>query len=284
MAGGRACNARCPFCVSKMTPIAGVPLNPPAVDWDAFGRACEFARSHETNIAMITSKGEATIWPENITRFLEIMRTHGFKEIELQTNGILLDEKYEHYSRYLQTWRTLGLGLIAISVVHYDPEQNHGIYSPYKESYINLSRLIFRLRGLGFKVRLACIMVKDFIDDAEDVARFIEFAKENRVEQLTVRPVNVPDESESKDVYEWTLAHRLSAEQLESISDYLFRVGVNVGSTHFGSHIFDVGGQNICLTNSLTREDDPEILRQAIFFPNGILSKSWENPEGGRLL
>lgn len=284
VAGGRACNARCPFCVSKMTPPADVPLKEPQVKWDMFYRACEYIKNCGTKNVMITSKGEATIWPNQISRFLDIMKQFHFKFIELQTNGILLDEKFADYGSHLNGWKESGLGLIAISVVHYNPEKNKQIYVPYKQSYIDLERLIFRLRALNFRVRLSCIMVKDFIDDPDDIASLISFVRANHVDELTVRPVNKPKESESPEVYRWTSDNQLSREQLIAIDSYFSKIGTLKNRTHFGARIFDVSGQNVCLTNSLTHDENPELIRQAIFFPEGILTTSWEDPEGGRLL
>jgi hypothetical protein len=40
--------------------------------------------------------------------------------------------------------------------------------------------------------------------------------------------------------------------------------------------IYDVNGQNVCLTNALTIEPEDEILRQIIFFPDGHLRFDWQ--------
>ena len=58
LAGSEACNARCPFYISKMTPSHGVQLMVPAVNWRNLRIACRLAEHCGVTTAMITGKGE----------------------------------------------------------------------------------------------------------------------------------------------------------------------------------------------------------------------------------
>ena len=72
LAGSEACNARCPFCISKMTPPSGVELKEPKVNWRNFRKACLLAKQSGVTTAMFTGKGEPTLFPKQITKFLLI--------------------------------------------------------------------------------------------------------------------------------------------------------------------------------------------------------------------
>ena len=61
---------------------------------------------------------------------------------------------------------------------------------PNSDEYIDLQDLIKYLHSFGFSLRLTCVCCKDMMDTIDKVEEFINFAKENKVEQVTLRPVN----------------------------------------------------------------------------------------------
>jgi len=283
IAGSGTCNARCPFCISKMTPSNGIELKEPEVNWRNFRIAARLAREYGADTAMITGKGEPTLFPGQITKYMEALREFQFPFVELQTNGIDMAEREGVFKPCLKKWYEAGLTMPAISIVHYDPEKNRKIYVPNRSNYINLPKLISNLHGEGLSVRLVCIAIDGFIDGAEKLEKLIEFARTNRVEQLTLRPVNKPEEARNQQVYDWTTKHYLKEDQLRSIQGYLKKEGASLLELPHGGTVYDVGGQNVCLTNSLTRDTDPEKGRQLIFFPDGHIRYDWEK-EGAILL
>lgn len=132
VAGSLACNARCPFCVARMTPQNNIGTKEPEVNWRNFRKACLLAKQAGTTTVLITSKGEPTLFPDQITTFLEKLGEFDFPIIEMQTNGILIaDGKIDDET--LKRWYDLGLTTVAISIVHYDPKKNHEIYLPYRK-------------------------------------------------------------------------------------------------------------------------------------------------------
>lgn len=281
VAGNEACNAKCPFCVSRMTPSFGVGFKKPEINWSAFEKACFFVKSLGVESAMITSKGEPALFPEQITGFLKVLKRRGFSNIELQTNGILIWEKREEFEKHLQDWFENGLSLIAISIVHFDAEKNRQIYLPHKQNYVDLPELIDFLHSekRRFNVRLACIMLKNFIDNGNKVKELIEFSRRHSVEQLTLRPVHKPNESRNLLVERFVEQNSLGSEQLSDVGVFLENEGVVVRRMSYGGIVFDVHNQNVCLTNSLTFDSDLEKIRQLIFFPDGSLRYDWERTD-----
>ena len=278
LAGSEVCNARCPFCISKMTPPLGLELKEPEVDWRNFRIACRLAERCGVTTAMFTGKGEPTVFPEQITKFLKIMVEFRFPIIELQSNGILLIERPEKYAGHLRDWYELGMTTVAVSIVHYQPEKNRPIYLPYKKAYIDLPALIHMLHAQKLSVRLACVMAHGWIDNHHELEALIDFAREHRVEQLTVRPVNRPGKSRDGEAFDWTEANHLRPEELEDIRTYLETHGTLLMTLIHGASIYDVEGQNVCLTDSLTLTAKTDDLRQLIFFPDGHLRYDWQYP------
>jgi hypothetical protein len=266
-----------------MTPPQGVEMKEPEVNWRNFRKACLLARQCGVTTAMLTGKGEPTLFPAQVTRYLQRMEEFEFPFIELQTNGIHIYERWEQYSPHLSDWHDLGMTTVIISIVGCDPERNRQVYLPHRDRYIDLPDLIARLHDKGFSIRLGCVALNGFIDSGERVEELIEFARGHSVEQLTIRPVNAPQDSRDNDVFNWTKEHFLTGHQFESIRNYLRLNGRELMRLVHGAVVYDVRGQNVCLSNCLTLDAEGEDIRQLIFFPNGHLRYDWQY-EGAILL
>jgi len=276
VAGSLACNARCPFCVAPMTPANGIGSKEPVINWRNFRKAAQYARDGRCSTAMITSKGEPTIFPEQVTKFLEELQPFDFPIIEMQTNGLLIAEGKKVTDEHLKTWYELGLTTIAISIVHYDAAKNQQIYTPHKKNYIDLPALIAKLHSFGFSVRLAVVLVKDYLDSIDEVKKMVAFAKQHQVEQLTMRPVTKPEESANAAIYSWTAGHHVSDQFIVDVNKMLQAGGHIIDELAHGATVYDYEGQNVCMTNCLTVATSEHELRQVIFYPDGHLRYAWQ--------
>ena len=275
IAGTDACNAQCPYCVSKMTPDLGVADRKPGdVNWRNFEVGVRFAQNAGVSTALITGKGEPTLFPEQITAYLEKLQNR-FPFIELQTNGIALWQKHSELEETLKRWYGLGLTTVAVSAVHYDNERNKEIFQPHGK-YMDLPDLIEKLHTTGYSVRLSTVLLKGYIDDVGGIEKLVDFAQEYRVEQLTVRPVTRPQTGRDNGVVDYVDRHILSDDRVEEIRRFLDEKGTSIMSLVHGAVIYDFKGQNICLTNALTIEPKSEEVRQLIFFPDGHLRYDWQ--------
>ena len=279
VAGSEVCNARCPFCVSRMTPSNGMDNKEPEVDWHRFKQAAQFARNHGVSTAMITSKGEPTLFPRQIREYLMQLESFGFVPIELQTNGIPIFEGKKVTNQMLDDWRSFGLSTVAISVVHYEPEKNRQIYLPHKKEYIDLPQLIALLHEKRFTVRLACVMIKDFIDSPDRLRELIDFCREHKVEQLTARPVAKPETTRDQEVFDWTAGRELTETQIAALNEFAETGGTLLQKLGYGARVYDISGQNFCFSNCLTRDPETDEIRQLIWFPDGKghLKYDWEH-------
>ena len=286
--GGKKCNAHCPFCISKMTPGNNVcdvelPEWKKVRAWRNIHKASRLAEIKGVTTVLITGKGEPTLYPAEISNALRDIEKYNFPFIELQTNGLKIAEWLdgdEDGEDRLHRWRDMGLTTISLSVVHWEAARNAGIY---RNPYMNLEVVIDRLHKIGFSIRLSCIMLKGYVDNIKEVKDFILFAKSNRVEQLTIRPVTLADAPQSTDVYKWTKANLPKPLDILKIGEWLKMNGNKLMSLPHGAEVFDYEGQNICLSNCLTIEPGTDSLRQIIVFPDGHIRFDWSY-EGAILL
>lgn len=277
VAGSELCNAHCPYCISKMTYNPGMENKEPEVNWRNFDIACAIAKKSGAITAMITGKGEPTLFPEQVTKYTEALKKHEFPLIELQTNGIAISEDKKKYGPHLKDWYERGMTTISISIVHYKNEKNKRIFAPGKNSYINLPESIVYLHDKGFSVRLSCVMLDKYICNSAEVEELMGFAKQNAVEQLTLRPVNKPENSKNRLVEKWVDKNCLKEGQLEEIQGYLKSNGKKLMELPHGATVYDLFDQNVCMTNCLTMQPDSEEIRQLIFFPDGHLHYDWQH-------
>lgn len=283
--GTMACNASCMFCVSAQTETQGLTMKQPEINWRNFDIACRLAEKAGVTTAMLTGKGEPTLFPEQITRYLTRLQKFNFPILEIQSNGLNVGRG--KLDDYLKSWYDQGLSTFAISVVSHKEEHNQRIYTPTSK-YINLEETIAKLHAIGFSVRLATVMVKDILDRPAHIDDMIQFARVNQVEQLTFRPVNQtekPAKANPKDqgIYDWTTANRIPKNEVTLLQEYVAGIGKALMHLPHGATIYDVNGQNVCMTNSLTLSTDPDEIRQLIFFPDGAIKYDWVYP-GARVL
>lgn len=301
--GTTACNAHCPFCVSKTTPER-IQYNhwnmPESINWINFKRACRLAQIGNATTVLITGKGEPTLYPRLLTGYLRALQPYDFPFIELQTNGIFFGTANQPppppptkkqkdtilgamqdptCEETLQEWKTNGLTTICLSAVHYRAKENQRIYSPQYPSLIETAKL---LNGFGFTIRLSIMMLQGYIDTWQEVMKLVGFCQENSIKQLTIRAIDYP-ENVNNDVTKWIYSNTISKDMALLIQDRLETYAKPILHLSHGATVYDYNGQNICYANCLTTNNSMDDLRQIIFFPDGTIAYDWKY-EGAVLL
>jgi len=281
--GGKACNARCPFCISHMTVDQGMEMESPEWNLRNFNIAIRLAERNNIDTVILTGKGEPTLFPNDITFALKKLHGH-FPLVELQTNGIMLQTGGEQYKRYLTSWYNLGLTTISLSMCHFDNDLNRQIYQPHKKFGTNSEDLIKYLKGIGFTVRVSCIGLKGYIDTCDKLDEMVIWCKVNDVDQLTYRTVAVPQESVSATFKEATKLLVPFVKDIEKIDEHLRKNATPLWRLPYGAVVYDYRGQNLCFSNCLTYWGDDEkdheednSIRQLIFFPDGKIRYDWQH-------
>lgn len=274
--GSNACNARCPYCVSKLTGALSANTESNIIKYPKLRKACLLAQQSGVTTVLLTGKGEPTLFPGEISSYLNFLDKLDFPLIELQTNGINLKDTSD---QTLQDWYLMGLNTICLSAADYDSQGNEDIFG----TDINLWENVKRLHKIGFSVRISCVMVKDHIDSVKELLHFINYCKENGVEQFTARPVtNISFDSLKTDcqkqlsVYNWVESNSISNSTHSEMITQMSNMGTKLLELAHGAIVWDYNGQNVSLSNCLTRSPNPEDIRQLIFFPDGHLKYDWE--------
>jgi hypothetical protein len=241
------------------------------VNWRNFKLAVDLASRCDATTALITGKGEPTLHTEQLEAYVHKLEG-SFPLIELQTNGLQGARGKVDWLR-LRNW---GLTTVAISVVHYEQDRNAEIYGGL---HYDLAELIDELHDVGLSVRLTVMMMHDYIDSIDEVRKLIGFARENRVEQVTLRNISTPINPQHGDeVARWIFENQVSFETMRGLKQWLHINHTLVLRLAYGAEVFDVAGQNVCLSNCLTVNEERDTLRQLIFFPDGHLRYAWQYP------
>jgi len=272
VSGSTACNASCPYCISKLTPKV-IKKDWTNINWRNFDIACRMAQAANINTVLITGKGEPTLYLDIVSHYLHHLEPFKFPFVELQTNGIELTS----YS-ILKRWYSLGLTHICLSIVHYDDKRNKEIFG---ENYdVDLDNLVNFLQGIGFTIRLTCIAIKGYIDTVEELNNLVYFARSRTVKQLSIRPVrSVATTSNSISEFEEDKVNKWIGNNLPNMNEINLSVktdGTSLFNLVHGATVYDYRGQNLCLTNAMTHTVDPNEVRQLIFFPDGSLRYDWQ--------
>ncbi len=277
--GTNACNALCPYCVARMTGVGMVSARIETPNWRNLRIACQMAQASRVTDTILASKGEPTLYPQQITAYLKHLAPYGLGIIQIQTNALLLGQRWDIYEAYLRQWHKLGLSTIAISTVHYDPARNAEVYLGGKKPYFDLPNLIGRLHKIGYTVRIVCTLVKGWVDSVEEMQSEIAFAQAAKVDQLTLRPVTLSyTPANAPGVFQWTQEHLVAEAVVHTMRDGL------QADSHFskpfgnyGAMWFDVGGLSVMLSNCLTMDKTANQDRQLIFWADGTITTDWQS-------
>ena len=279
--GSTSCNAKCPYCISCLTPIQEVDKQR-EINVRNFRKLCRLGQINNVTTILLTGKGEPTLYPEQITEHLKILSPYEFPFIELQTNGIELGKKASN--SLLRGWYNQGLTTVILSTVSVYRDTNQNIFGT--KEYPDITELVEKFHKFGFSVRLSATLMTGFegcVDSVNEILNYIEFARELKVEQVTVRPMAVPEINKATGVYKWAYRHQISPSRIKEISTHFTAKHPLLMELMHGAKVYDVDGQNFCLSTCLTESPDPEKMRQVIFFPDGHVRYSWQY-EGAILL
>lgn len=279
LAGTVTCDAKCGFCVANMTTPAGVNRKPaPLLPERWFRKALVMAENRLADSFLITGKGEPTLFPEHVNQYLDMMNTLGINGKssipfwEMQSNVLRIGDMAEGKQSgipgleegTLGQWFAKGLDLFAISRVDVDDANNSIVY---RRNMPNLGRTIRYLRDMGFHVRLCIMMHEGMVNGPDAFERVLAFCIENSVDQLTIRAIRKPVRSESTSTSQYVAKNGITEEQEVAFFEHVSNRGSLIRHMLHGAMVFDVDGQNVCMSDCLTIEPENQDIRSLIFEP-----------------
>lgn len=274
--GTAACNAACPFCVSKMTKSEASKVAEP--NWRRFKVACDIVEQARDGLVsvLLTGKGEPLLFPDQIAEYLYRMNCR-FPLIDLQTNGILVKKHIKDFKH----WRDRGLTLVCLSITHVESKKSNALMG-ITQNY-DIWDTVKALKDIGLAVRLNCTMLKSGMCKTDDAERLINTCFIENVEQLTFREVTRPEYARDRKIVNWIKKEEVGG-ACNRLMHYLeMKNAVRLLELPHGAIVYDYNGQNVCVSNCLTGTTDPNDIRQIIFFPEGQIMYDWRYP-GARIL
>lgn len=266
------CNKNCPYCISKMTGTG---------KGEAIGeryfrnlkKAKTMAIACEASSVILTGKTEPTLNLEVVKKVCKIFEDF---PIEIQTNGILLNEKNINL---LDDW---GVDTIAISVDSY-------------EQLTSLSEALKLMRNLSFNIRLTVNLTNSILNDdiLYDFRNFLNLAILNDINQLSFRKVVIPDHAintkESIKVQKW-INENVDEEKANKFIDNFTNYILNSGEAQFlyrlpfGADMYMVDGVSCTVFRKCIQEDHKDDdIRSLVYYEDGHLSSTWYGSNYGRL-
>lgn len=275
--GNHKCNAKCPYCVSKMTP-KHKDNDDIDVNWKNFDKGSRLAKNWGASTFLITSKGEATLYPEKILEFIK-KTNDNYPIIELQTNGLALQQLDQN--GWLDKWHEAGLTTIALSSVHYDTEINRQIIS---KDYPNLEETVRLLKKphRSFCVRMCVILIKDGIDSFKKVTNLVQNFNKMDIDQIKIYPVNKPANSNDEKISNWIDENKPDDLFCKDLKRFLDVTCTPVRKLAHGDTVYSwkdkdmLKDQNIAYGSCLTENDDKKEIRQLIYCRDGHIRYSWQ--------
>ena len=225
------------------------------------------------NSIVLTGKTEPTLNLGAISMVCDVFRDF---PIEIQTNGILLDE---HMLNSFEDW---GIDTIAVSIDSYS--QLVGMKSTFE-----------LISGMGFNSRITVNLTDRVLYDM-DYGTFedtLKLVKTIGINQLSFRRITIPnyaiDTPESIETQKWiknNVDQDKATEFLKGYTDYL----ENSKNSHFlynlafGAKLYMVDGISCthfeyCIQDDHSEED----IRSLIYYEDGHLSSTWYGSNHGRL-
>lgn len=272
--GTAACNAHCPYCVSKMTDTKA--CCSASINERRFHTACRIVEQARDGLVsvLLTGKGEPLLFPMGITQYLQWLQEYRFPLVDLQTNGILL--KACAAQGYLNKWAASGLTLVCLSIAHWNAEYSNNLMGIREKGY-DFYEEVKRVQNVGLAARLNCTMTRSGCGTTDAALRLIDMCRDAGVEQLTLREVEMPDNaargSSVREFVEREKPHDLA----HTLRYHLETQGATkLMELPHGAIIYDVDGQNVCISNCLTSTTDPNDIRQIIYFPDGRIAYDWK--------
>lgn len=286
-AGTSGCPNQCKVCISEMTGKTDFDVKDiNFINLDAFRHAIHVAINYHAENVLITGKGEPMLFPSHIRTYLHELAPFkdNFTRFEIQTSGDGIRPLAALRDNLIE-WKRIGLDVVALSLYHYNDKKNDELFCPLqgirRESIEGKIRMI---KEAGLKLRLSFVMMKGYIDSQEEVEKSLAFARQHGAFQTTFRSIGKPEHSKNPEVEEFVKDHVLSDAQEESIKRLFDACGHACDTLPFGGTVYEIFGQNACLTTCLDQCKAEDELRNLIFFPDGTLATSWEYPRGTAIL
>jgi sulfatase maturation enzyme AslB (radical SAM superfamily) len=230
----------------------------------------EFARDNGCNTVMLTGNSE----PQQNKTFLKdfglfmMMLEKPFRNIEMQTTGILLDEAYLRFLR-----NHVGVSTISLSLSALDNQTNRKYNGTPENLAIDIEKLCTLIKKYDFTLRLS-LNLTDFYDplNAKDI---FDAAQTLHANQITFRVLYDSGLNTTQD--EWIKTHAVSQNKVAEIEAYIKAKGRALEIMEFGATRYSVHNMSVVLDNDCMAVELKDSLKYLILRPDCKLYSHWDD-------
>jgi 2-iminoacetate synthase ThiH len=273
----KSCINDCKFCVSKMHTgeqyedmISGKNLYFNLYMKDYVERM-QFARDNGCNTVMLTGDCE----PQQNWKFLQLfgifnqMLKNPFKNIEIQTTGVLIDDDYLYFLRHHVRVNTISMSVSNM----FDDEINCDINGTDKTKTVNIKHLCSRIKKYRFNLRMSLNMTSHY--NTVDPEKYFSFAHELGANQITFRVLYESDKNTPQDI--WITENKFDETKVKELNSYIKSEGRPLEITEFGHKRYSVHGLSTILDDDCMSQEPKESLKYLILRPDCKLYSKWDD-------
>lgn len=235
---------------------------------DYFNRL-QTARDNGCNVVVLTGTGE----PIQNKKFLEFFSEVNsslqtpFKNIEIQTTGVMLDIFNLNWLR-----QKIGVTTISFSISNiFDNNRNLKIIGCSDNLKFNVFETINLAKELDFNVRLSLNLVNDY--DNYTVEEVINRCVELGADQVTFRKLYNSDED--SDVNTWIEINK-SIKFYDELIKYVNENGKILSVLPFGANSYNIKDMSVVVDNDCMSQEIKDTYKYVVLRENGKLYSRWE--------
>lgn len=275
------CINACKFCVSRMDVNEyknQMDTNLPFYDLylKDYIKRLEFARDNGCNNVILTGKGEPQQNRNFLTTFglLMMLMEKPFRNIEMQTAGVLLDENYLRFLR-----NHVGVNTIALSLSALDDDVNAEINGTPEKHKVNIKNLCALIKRYDFNLRV-CLNMTDYFYNW-NVAGIFDECELLGADQVTFRKLyQSPKGGTPQD--KWIASNSAPEYFLTTIKEYIEEKGRALEILEYGLTRYSVHGMSTVIDTDCMSSEVKETAKYLILRPDCKLYSKWQD-KGSRV-
>lgn len=276
----KACVNNCQFCVAHMKDEDYPNMmddNKPFYDLylKDYLKRLEFARDNGCNTVMLTGNSE----PQQNRNFLTyfglfmMIMQKPFRNIEIQTTGVFIDEPYLRFLR-----NHVGVNTLSLSISSLMSKENQFINGTSDANFVELYALCHQIKIYDFNLRISINLTDKFNKYIGYVSDMLDEIKHSYLaDQITFRILYSSNLGTRQD--NWIKQHKCSDELIDQLREYIKEHGRALEKLEYGAQKYSLNDMCVVLDNDCmsTEVKDNEDYKYLILRPDCKLYSKWDD-------
>ena len=198
-----------------------------------------------------------------------------FKNIEIQTSGLLLDSEYLDFLMEKVEVKTISLSLSAL-----DNGNNYRYNNPVDEKFkLNIDETCKLIKDNNLNLRLSLTLTEYYnrFYTEDSISNLFKRIQELGADQVTFKTLYESGGDLPEDM--WVRKHKAREEVETYITDYIRKNGKVIRTLLTGEFVFSIHGMSVVINKDcMSRRFLEDTLRYVILKPDGKLYTQWDDP------